>query len=69
MERSFVLLGLSAQIIARVDALLFTGLSVDPELAAPAYNREFGLMENTQNVMLLFTAYTAFRLVISSGSR
>jgi hypothetical protein len=39
------------------------------ELAAPTYNREFGLVENFQNLMLLIAAYMAFRLVMTSGSR
>jgi hypothetical protein len=42
----------------------FQGAPWMQELAAPTYNREFGLVENAQNVMLLFTAYIAFRLVI-----
>ncbi len=33
------------------------------EMAASTYNREFGLVENTENAFLLFTIYIAFRLL------
>jgi hypothetical protein len=34
------------------------------EFAASSYNREFGLVENTQNAILLVTVYMAFRLLL-----
>jgi hypothetical protein len=41
----------------------FQGQNWMQELAASSYNREFGLVENTQNVLLIFTSYMAFRLL------
>ena len=46
----------------------FQGAPWMQELAAPTYNREFGLVENAQNLMLLATAYIAFRLVMPRNS-
>ncbi|THU38149.1 hypothetical protein FAM09_15815 [Niastella caeni] len=39
------------------------------ELSASSYNREFGLVENTQNAILLCTIYMAFRLLIIPHSK
>ena len=49
--------------------LYFQGSPWMQELAAPIYNREFGLVENAQNLMLLFTAYLAFRLLMPRRQR
>jgi hypothetical protein len=46
----------------------FQGPDWMQELAASSYNREFGLVENTQNVLLLITSYLAFRLLIIPNS-
>lgn len=47
----------------------FQGPDWIQELAASSYNREFGLVENTQNILLLFTSYVAFRLFRIPHSR
>jgi hypothetical protein len=41
----------------------FRGPNWLQELAASSYNREFGLVENAQNAILLCTIYLAFRLL------
>ena len=47
-------------------AFYFYGSPWMQELAAPTYNREFGLVENVQIVILLVTAYMAYRLLVRS---
>jgi hypothetical protein len=46
--------------------LYFQGSPWMQELTAPVYNREFGLLENIQNILLLLTAYMSLHLLISS---
>jgi hypothetical protein len=46
--------------------LYFQGSRWMQEMVAPVYNREFGLLENIQNIILLFAAYMSLLLVIRS---
>lgn len=46
----------------------FSGIGWLSELIAPAWNREFGLLENLQNLLLLAGAWVALRSLLRGGS-
>lgn len=66
-SKHFIYWGLPALIVATLMAMYFSGIDPLRQAVAPRINREFGLLENIQHLMLLWIVFVGIRAVRSSS--
>ncbi len=69
ISKHFIYWVLPALIVVTLMAMYFSGIDPLRQVVAPRINREFGLLENIQHLMLLWIVIIGVRAVRSSGHR